>query len=94
MTHRAEDADTNVPWNFCGHVHEKYGEREKTSFVVRDRTRPGIKITPPCLRQRLALADHEQIPGELRILSKLTAGRWPPYRRTMASLAEALVGAD
>ena len=24
MTHRAEDADPNVPWNFCGHVHEKY----------------------------------------------------------------------
>ncbi|MFH1309869.1 MAG: metallophosphoesterase [Candidatus Omnitrophota bacterium] len=24
MTHRAEDADSNVPWNFCGHVHEKY----------------------------------------------------------------------
>jgi len=24
MAHRAEDADLNVPWNFCGHVHEKY----------------------------------------------------------------------
>ena len=24
MTHRAEDADPNVLWNFCGHVHEKY----------------------------------------------------------------------
>jgi len=24
MTHRTEDADPNVPWNFCGHVHEKY----------------------------------------------------------------------
>ena len=24
MTHRAEDADPNVPWNFCGHVHERY----------------------------------------------------------------------
>jgi len=24
MMHRAEDADPNVPWNFCGHVHEKY----------------------------------------------------------------------
>ena len=24
MTHRAEDANPNVPWNFCGHVHEKY----------------------------------------------------------------------
>ena len=23
-THRAEDADPNVPWNFCGHVHEKW----------------------------------------------------------------------
>jgi calcineurin-like phosphoesterase family protein len=24
MTHRAEDADPNVPWNFCGHVHQHY----------------------------------------------------------------------
>ncbi len=24
MTHRAEDADPGVPWNFCGHVHERY----------------------------------------------------------------------
>ena len=24
MTHRVEDADPNVPWNFCGYVHEKY----------------------------------------------------------------------
>ena len=24
MTHRAEDADPNVSWNFCGHVHERY----------------------------------------------------------------------
>jgi calcineurin-like phosphoesterase family protein len=24
MTHRAENADPGVPWNFCGHVHEKY----------------------------------------------------------------------
>ena len=24
MTHRPEDADPNVPLNFCGHVHDKY----------------------------------------------------------------------
>jgi len=36
MTHRAEDADPNVPWNFCGHVHEKYKVKRlnENSLVV------------------------------------------------------------
>jgi len=24
MTHRPEHADPDVPWNFCGHVHQRY----------------------------------------------------------------------
>ena len=24
MTHRPENADPDVPWNFCGHVHQHY----------------------------------------------------------------------
>jgi len=36
MTHRAEDADPGVPWNFCGHVHEKYKVKRlnENSLVV------------------------------------------------------------
>ena len=36
MTHRPENADPNVPLNFCGHVHEKYKVRRlnENSLIV------------------------------------------------------------
>ncbi len=36
VTHRPENADPNVVWNFCGHVHERYKVRRlnENSLIV------------------------------------------------------------
>ncbi|MFZ5801385.1 MAG: hypothetical protein ACOY3D_08455 [Candidatus Omnitrophota bacterium] len=39
MAHRAEDADPNVPWNFCGHVHQHYKvKRLNENSLIIDRS--------------------------------------------------------